>query len=55
MIDTFQYEIDGVKVDGSFNDETLTVPLTSVTVKFIWTEDEEEKTLEFSATVEIKE
>lgn len=51
IIDTFQYEIDGVKVDGSFNDETL----TSGTVKFTWTEDEEEKTLEFSAKVEIKE
>lgn len=50
-IDTFQYEIDGVKVYGSFDDDSL----TSGIVKLTWTEDEVEKTLEFSATVEIKE
>ena len=50
-IDTFQYEIDGVKVRGSFEDASM----EESNIKFTWTEDEVEKTLEFSAVVEIKE
>ncbi len=47
----FGYEEEGVKVSGSFEDDSLEEAM----IKFIWTEGTEEKTLEFSATVETKE
>ncbi|HNW82148.1 MAG TPA: hypothetical protein PKG52_04575 [bacterium] len=48
---SFSYEKDDITVEGSFENETL----TTATIVFTWTEDEVEKTLEFSAKVEIKE
>jgi hypothetical protein len=47
----FEYEAEGVNVGGSFKDDSLEEAM----IKFIWTEGTEEKTLEFSATVETKE
>lgn len=47
----FEYEINGVKVGGSFEDASMEEAM----IKFTWTEDEVEKTLEFTATVETKE
>jgi len=47
----FGYEVEGVKVSGSFEDDSL----KEATIKFTWTEGTEEKTLEFIATVETKE
>ena len=47
----FIYENGGVEVRGSFEDASLEKAI----IKFTWTEDEVEKTLEFNATVEIKE
>jgi len=48
---SFSYEKDDIIVEGSFENKTL----TTVTIIFTWTEGTEEKTLEFSATVETKE
>ena len=47
----FGYEKEGVNVVGSFKDDSLKEAM----IKFIWNEGTEEKTLEFSATVETKE
>lgn len=49
--DVFKGMKDEIVISGHFNDESL----TTATIVFTWTEDEEEKTLEFSAVVEIKE
>jgi len=47
----FGYEVEGIKVSGSFEDDSMEEAM----IKFTWTEGTEEKTLEFSATVETKE
>jgi hypothetical protein len=47
----FIYENGDVEIRGSFKDDSL----KEATIKFIWNEGTEEKTLEFIATVETKE
>lgn len=47
----FIYENGDVEIRGSFKDDSL----KEATIKFTWTEGTEEKTIEFSATVETKE
>lgn len=47
----FSSSDNGISMIGYFNDDNL----TSATIVFTWTEGTEEKTLEFSATVETKE